>query len=259
MNDLRGILDVGLASLGPPYPGHPRQIPSPDPVLPQLLQHARHVGRQRGLDLHRRAAGRMEETEPPRVQGLAIQQHQFVRRIAADLAPRDLRPAAVLAIAQHRAADVAQMDADLVRAAGLRKDADDGETVEPLADFVERLRGAARRVVAADGHLLPLLRMHADGAVDEIAVAVRPAGDDREILLLDRAVLELEGQFVVRPVVAGDEDDAAGVAVEAMDDPRPQLAAACCSTRVRNGIAARRPRCRTNAPGPDGRPFPAAC
>ena len=114
------------------------------------------------------------------------------------------------------------MNANLVRAAGLRKNADGGETVEPLADLVERLRRAARRFVAENGHLLPLLRMHADGAIDEVAVAVRPAGDNGEIFLLDRAVLKLEGEFVVCAVGAGDEDDAAGVAVEAMDDSRPQ-------------------------------------
>ncbi len=167
----------------------------------------------------------MQETQPPRVQGLAIQQHELVRGIAADFAPRDPRPAAVLAVAQHRAADVAEMNANLVRAAGLRKDANDGEAGEPLADLVERLRRAARRIVAEDGHLLPLLRMHADGAIDEVPVAVRPARHNGEILLLDRAVLKLEGELVVRPIGAGDEDDAAGVAVEAMDDSRPQRAA----------------------------------
>ena len=49
------------------------------------------------------------------------------------ISPRVIsRAAAVLAVAQHRAADVAQVDADLVRAARLRQHRDGGEAVEPL-------------------------------------------------------------------------------------------------------------------------------
>ena len=61
----------------------------------------------------------MDEAEPPGVQRLAGQEHQPSAGVAADLAAGDLRAAAILAVAQHRAADVAQVHADLVRPAGL--------------------------------------------------------------------------------------------------------------------------------------------
>ena len=92
--------------------------------------------------------------------------------------------------------------------------------------LVERLRRATGRVVAADGHLLALLGMNADRAVDDVAVAVRPPDDQGEILLLDRAGLELRRQLRVRQVGAGHQDHAAGVAVEPVDDARPGRSAA---------------------------------
>ena len=64
----------------------------------------------------------MEKAQPPGVEGLTLQRAPSRRRVAANLAPRDPAPAAVLPIAEHRAADVAEVDADLVRPAGLGQD-----------------------------------------------------------------------------------------------------------------------------------------
>ena len=62
--------------------------------------------------------------------------------------------------------------------------------------------------------------MHADGAIDDVAIEFRPARHDGKIFLLDGAVLELRGQLEVGAIGAGHEDNAAGIAVEAMDDAR---------------------------------------
>ena len=66
--------------------------------------------------------------------------------------------------------------------------------------------------------------MVADAAFDVIAVAVEHAGGDGDVLLEDLALLELHAQVAVRLPFLGDEDDAAGVAVEAMDDAGPVVA-----------------------------------
>ena len=60
----------------------------------------------------------------------------------------------------------------------------------------------------------------ADAALDVIAVAVEHARGDGHVLLEDLAPLELHAQFAVRHLFLGHQDDAAGVAVEAMDDAR---------------------------------------
>ena len=64
------------------------------------------------------------EQQSPGMQRLAIQQHLRVGRIAADLAARDRGPAAVQPVAQHRAADAGQVQANLMRAARLRQHAE---------------------------------------------------------------------------------------------------------------------------------------
>src|SRR5262249_34858526 len=101
-----------------------------------------------------------------------------------------------------------------------------GETAEALYDAIKRLRGPAVVRVANGRHLFAMHRMHGDRAVDDVAVQLRRAGDQRKILLLDRARLELHGKLVMGLVVPRDEDRAARVAVEAMHNARPQRAAA---------------------------------
>ena len=80
-------------------------------------------------------------------------------------------------------------------------------------------------LVVGDRHLDAVVRVVADPALDVVAVAVEHAGGDRDVLLEDLARLELHAQVAVRRFLLGDEDDAAGVAVEAVDDARPVVAA----------------------------------
>ena len=77
----------------------------------------------------------------------------------------------------------------------------------------------------ADGHLLPLVGVGADGQVDQVAVVIRYPTYDRGVLLLDRALFELGGECQVRCVIFRHDDDSAGIAVQSMDDTRTRAAA----------------------------------
>ena len=126
-----------------------------------------------------------------------------------------------MAVAEHRAADVVEMHADLVRPAGLGPHPKGRVAVETLDDFVEGLGRAAVGVVAADGHLLPLMRVDADRQVDQVAVAIgRPATRAKYSLRIARC-WNWGAQKAVGQVVLGHQDHAAGVAVEAVDDAGP--------------------------------------
>ena len=58
----------------------------------------------------------------------------------------------------------------------------------------------------------------ADAAFDVIAVPVEDAGGDGNVFLEHLAVLELQAQLAVRRFLLGNQNDAAGVAVQAVDD-----------------------------------------
>ena len=80
-------------------------------------------------------------------------------------------------------------------------------------------------MTGADGHLFPVVRVHSDRLLYEIAVTVRNSGSDRKILLLGRSGLELRREREVHRVRLGNDHHAARVAVEPMDDSRPRGAA----------------------------------
>ena len=66
--------------------------------------------------------------------------------------------------------------------------------------------------------LLPVRHVLAEGEVDDIGVRLHAAVDDREVSLLDPALLELLRQSPVRGVLLGHDHHARGVPVEAVDD-----------------------------------------
>ena len=68
-----------------------------------------------------------------------------------------------------------------------------------------------------------MLWIDADVRVDDAAVLSDLAPDDGSVLFDGRALLELFAQPAMHLVVFGDDDDAAGVLVEPMHDPRPKL------------------------------------
>ena len=127
-------------------------------------------------------------------------------------------------VGEDRVADVGQVDADLVGPARLRLAAHQGEAPEPLDHLVEGHRLLAAVLGAADRHLLAVGRVEADRPLDVVAVALGDARHQRQVFLVDRPLLELGGELAVGQVVLGDEQQARGVAVEPVDDPRPVLA-----------------------------------
>src|SRR5467141_2195051 len=117
------------------------------------------------------------------------------------------------------------MDANLVGPPRARGNAAEGETAEALDDLVITARLLAVFLLFRDRHLDAVVRVAGDAALDVVAVAVEHAGRDRLILLEDAPLLELEAEVAVGHLVLGDQDDAAGVAVEAVHDPRAVVAA----------------------------------
>ncbi len=105
-----------------------------------------------------------------------------------------------------------------MRAACFGQRADVRVAGKTLDDFVlgDCLTGVG--IVAADRFFLADFGVVADRFVDDVAVVVEHAGDDGEVLFFDVTRFELLGQSVVGLVILGDGDDAAGVAIESMDD-----------------------------------------
>ena len=71
---------------------------------------------------------------------------------------------------------------------------------------------------AASGHSDAALGVAGDGEVDGSRGVVEAAFDESDVGLLDLAAAEGFAEFRVGEVVFGDEDDAGGLFVEAMDD-----------------------------------------
>src|SRR5260370_34485724 len=118
------------------------------------------------------------------------------------------------------------MDTDWRRPPRPRVDAAETEAVETLDHLVIAARLLADRLVLVveHRHLDAVVRMMADAALDVIAVPIEHPGGNGQVLLEDLAQFELHAQFAVAKLVLGHEDDAAGVAVETVDDARPVIA-----------------------------------
>ena len=132
--------------------------------------------------------------------------------------PSSRRAGAVQRVARQRMADRRQVDPDLVRSAGDQVQLEQRPAGQPLADPIAghglaavgttaiRVRWCGSRPIGAS--IAPGRRR--DGALDQA-----------EVGLLDAASLELGHQAGLGPIVLGDHQQAARVAVEAMDDARP--------------------------------------
>ena len=91
-----------------------------------------------------------------------------------------------------------------------------------LSDAVGGRRGAA---LLDDGHALAVVRVAADGRVDDGFRWIDAAVHESEVLLLHRALLQLPREVDVGAVVLGDDEQAGGVLVQAVDDAGPEDAA----------------------------------
>jgi hypothetical protein len=84
---------------------------------------------------------------------------------------------------------------------------------------------AARPALEPRGHAGAPPRIARDGFFDAAAIHPDAAADQRQVGLLHLAAGKLRGQGAMRGIVLGHQQHAAGIAVEAVDDAGPQLAA----------------------------------
>ena len=120
------------------------------------------------------------------------------------------------------------MDADLMGAAGLDADTDQGELaescVEAANDFVVR-DGGAGIFGRARGHAGAAHRIAADCGGDGSLLALDGAMHECDVGLADLTAGKQFGERGMGGVVFGDDDEAAGVLVEPVHDAGTQVAA----------------------------------
>lgn len=130
--------------------------------------------------------------------------------------------AAVEGVAGDGVADVGEMDADLVGAAGADLDLEEGVMGKALEDAVSGVSGAAGG--EAGGHAGAAEGVAGDGGVDGAGFEADGALDQGEVGFADFARGELVGEVAVSGVGAGDEEDAGGAFVEAVNDAGAEVA-----------------------------------
>ena len=114
------------------------------------------------------------------------------RRRAQQLAARNNGSSAIESVAEHGAADVGEMHADLVRAAGMGFDAEQCVAAKAFRRLVESAGLATRRMVGTNGHFFPLIGVHADRLIDQIAIPVGHTYDDCQVFLSGWFSLQIE-------------------------------------------------------------------
>ena len=141
----------------------------------------------------------------------------------ADIAGHAPVDAAVERIADDRMSDRAQVHANLVRAPGMNRDLRQRDRgVEVLG--ADDPRHGFPAAPGSRRHLLPVARIAPDRRIDAPS-RLHHAPDERDVFLLDLAIVKLPRQFFVRRVVLGDDHQAGRAAIEPMHDARPLLAA----------------------------------
>jgi hypothetical protein len=134
---------------------------------------------------------------------------------------------AVEGVADDGMAEGLGVDADLVGAAGLDVDLDEGEGAEGSGETLDDMEvgdgGAA--VSAASGHAGAADEVAGDGEADGGVVFFDMAVEEGDVSFGDLTAGEHVAEFAVSAVVFGDEDEAAGELVEAMDDAGAEVAA----------------------------------
>ncbi len=107
--------------------------------------------------------------------------------------------------------------------AGFGEAADQGESAQALLEFPWRQRGAA---LFADSHPVALGGMRGEGGVDFAFGFVGAAGDDGKIFFLHLVILELVREMTLGGDIFCQEQDAAGVFVEAVDQAQSRIGGA---------------------------------
>ncbi len=181
------------------------------------------VFRERCGDFEWLSGARVGEGDRAGVEGLAFQ--DGLAWPIGGWGSRDGGSAAIQTVAENGSAGVRQVDSDLMRPSGLRLCVQQRDAAVSLGDFEKCYGGSGGGVVFADRHLFPLVGMRTDRAIDQVAIAIGRWGDRCPVVLLDRPMFELLGELRVCEVVLGDQYDAAGIAIQSVDDARSVPAA----------------------------------
>ncbi len=160
-----------------------------------------------GLGVKRRAVERGDEPLDESLASAAL------RAVADVIAP-------VLGIAEQRVVFVAGVDTDLVRAARLQREANDGRVGEILGRLVVR-RGRFSVVLRDHSHPLAVVRVASDGPRDGAARRIEVAPHDRAVAPLHGVRLELGGERAVHPVALCHHEQARRALVQPVHDPGP--------------------------------------
>jgi hypothetical protein len=174
----------------------------------QLVDHRAQIGRQRRVDAEL-PAFRPLEADAVRVQEHALESQRTHRFVEVRVA--------VLFIPCHGVAGVRGVHADLVRATGLEHHLEQG------GDAAEELHGAkaAHRRLATLGDLHRAFatdaRIGAQRHVDALVAQVPGALHQGEVALLEAVLAQQRMQAAQRAATLGDEQTAAGIAVQAVD------------------------------------------
>ena len=156
-------------------------------------------------------------------QSCRMQKRSLEVRHGAQVARDAAMDAAVQRVADDRMADGAEVDANLMRASGVNRDAGQGQhPAEMLRADDARDRFALRGARAPN--LFPMFGVAADRRVDA-ASGHDLAPDQRDVLFLDLAIVKLPGRARRARRRAWRPPSARRPAIEPVHDPRPLLAA----------------------------------
>ena len=159
----------------------------------------------------------MRERQPSRMQERPLQPLH-----GSDVSRNAPMDASVQRVADNRMADGAQVDANLMCPPGVNRHLTERETGQMMGARDARHRLA--RIFRPRRHLLPIGRVATDRRIDPSSGLHDPP-DQRDVLLLDLAIVELTRQLLMRAVVLGDHHEPGRPSIEPVNDPWPQLAA----------------------------------
>lgn len=127
----------------------------------QFPQEAFQFRRKWREELHPLACARMAKSQSLRVQELAPKSGD--ERTRAQIRDGPIAPLSVFGVSNDRMLQPCEMDADLMRAASLYHDIEQGEFFEPLPHAKDRER---RTSIARHGHARAMNRMTPDRLID---------------------------------------------------------------------------------------------
>ena len=167
---------------------------------------------QGGDDIERRAVRMIDD------QAARMEMH-----LAADAAGEEGVRSAVFAVADDRMTDRCHMHPQLMRAASQRLELDPGGAVARAVDHP--VAGARGQTFSAliDHHLLAAAaRLLGQRQFDQAVVDIGHAGDQRPIGLACRTTGKTLGEIGRAARSAGNQQDAAGILIEPVDQTRPR-------------------------------------